>query len=43
MQTITRTSVTGHQLVYEVIGTKTVGRMTYLVARIDGATVLLPA
>jgi hypothetical protein len=43
MQTITRTSYTGQTLVYTVVGTKTIGRMHYLVCVLDGAEVLLPA
>jgi hypothetical protein len=42
-QTVTRISVTGQKLVYEVIGTKVIGGMTYLIGRLDGATFYLPA
>jgi hypothetical protein len=43
MQTITRKSYTGQTLVYTVIGEKIIGRTKYLVCRMDGAEVLLPA
>ena len=42
MKTITRTSVTGQQHVYEIIGYKTIGTQKYVVCMLNGAKVLLP-
>jgi hypothetical protein len=42
MNTITRTSVTGKQLTYQVIGYKTIGTKKYAVCLLDGVQLLLP-
>jgi len=42
MNTITRTSVTGKQLTYQVIAYKTIGTKKYAVCLRDGVKTLLP-
>jgi len=42
MTTITRTSVTGKQLTYQVINYKTIGTKKYAVCLLDGVQLLLP-
>jgi hypothetical protein len=42
MQTLTRTSVTGKQLTYQVIAYKIIGTKKYAICLRDGMQVLLP-